>query len=167
MNGPMRYAGQAVIYAGFAALLGYFSVAPSYTYTPADRGEIKLSFTHGGQKRGGCRQLTAEEMAKLPPNMRVTRSCPRERVPVWVEMDVDGAPVYRATLRPGGLSSDGPSRAYRRFSLPPGQHRIALRLRDSERGEGFDYERQFDVGLGARQNLVVDFRAEAGGFVLR
>lgn len=167
MNGLMRYAGQAVIYGGFAALIGYFAAMPSYTYTRADRGEIKLSFSHGGQKRGGCRQLTAEEIAKLPPNMRVARSCPRERLPVLVEMDVDGAPVYRATLPPSGLSSDGPSRAYRRFSLPPGQHRIALRLRDSERSEGFDFERLFDVGLLARQNLAVDFRAEAGGFVLR
>ncbi|MCC6466811.1 MAG: hypothetical protein IT563_00705 [Alphaproteobacteria bacterium] len=163
----MRYLGQLAIYAAFAVLIGYFSVAPSYTHAPTDRGEIKLSFSHGGQKRGGCRQLSAEEIAKLPPNMRVARSCPRERLPLLVEMDVDEKPLYQETLKPSGLSSDGAARAYRRFSLPPGPHRIALRLRDSDRSQGFDYEGGFDIVLQPRQNLVVDFRTEAGGFVLR
>ncbi|MCC7045485.1 MAG: hypothetical protein IT562_02115 [Alphaproteobacteria bacterium] len=163
----LRYAGQAVIYGAFGLLIGYFSASPSYTYTPADRGEVKLSFSHGGQKRGGCRQLSAEEIAKLPPNMRVARSCPRERVPLLVEMDVDGKTLYRAILPPSGLSGDGASRAYRRFGLAPGPHRLGLRLRDSDRAEGFDYERAFDVVIEPRQNIVVDFRTEAGGFVLR
>lgn len=167
MNAAARYLGQAAAYALFAGLIGYFAVSPDYVYRAADRGEIKLSFSHGGQRKGGCRPLTAEEIAKLPPNMRRTQSCPRERVPVQVEMDIVGHLSYAETLRPAGLSGDGPSRAYRRFSLPPGSYRLNLRLRDSERADGFDYERILDVELRPRQNLVVDFRPEADGFVVR
>lgn len=167
MTGPLRCAGQALAYVGFALLLGYFASAPAYTYRPADRAEIKLSFSHGGQRKGGCRPLTPAEIAKLPPNMRRTQACPRERVPLVVEMDVASKLTHREILYPSGLSGDGPSRAYRRFQLPPGEHQLALRLRDSERAEGFDYERSFAVALRPRQNLVIDFRAEAGGFVIR
>lgn len=167
MNAAPRYLGQAAIYALFAALIGYLASAPDYTYRTADRGEVKLSFSHGGQRKGGCRALTPQEIAKLPPNMRRTQECPRERVPVVVEMEIAGQVSYREVLRPSGLAGDGPSRVYRRFSLPPGAHRVALRLRDSERAAGFDYERSFDVALQPRQNVVVDFRPEAGGFILR
>jgi len=159
-------AGQVLIYAGFAALIGYFAAAPSYRYRPDDRAEIKLSFSHGGQRRD-CRDLSAAEIAKLPPNMRVTRSCSRERLPVVVEVDLDDRPIYRATLPPSGLSRDGPSRAYQRFGVSTGRHRLTLRLSDSGRGSGFDYEKALDVDLQGRQNLVVDFRTEAGGFILR
>ena len=167
MTTARGFFGQALAYAAFALLLGYFAASPAYTYRPVDRAEIKLSFSHGGQRKGGCRQLTPAEIAKLPPNMRSDRSCPRQRVPVVVEMDVAEMVSYRATLQPGGLSGDGPSRAYRRFDLPPGRHRVALRLRDSERAAGFDYERTITVDLQPRQNLVIDFRPEAGGFVVR
>jgi hypothetical protein len=163
----LRYLGQAAAYALFAAFIGYFAAAPAYTYRPPDMAEIKLSFSHGGQRKGGCRPLSAEEIAKLPPNMRRTQACPRERVPVLVEMEADGRLLYRDLLPPSGLASDGPSRAYRRFALAPGAHRLELRLRDSERASGFDYQRIIDVELRPRQNLVVDFRPEAGGFVVR
>ncbi len=161
-----RIAGQVLVYAGFAALIGYFAAAPDYRYRPDDRGEIKLSFSHGGQRRD-CRELSAAEIAKLPPNMRVTRTCSRERLPVQVEVDLDDKPIYRATLLPSGLSRDGPSRAYQRFGVSTGRHRLTLRLNDTGRGSGFDYEKTVEVDLRGRQNLVVDFRTEAGGFILR
>ena len=40
----------------------------------------------------------------------------------------------------------------------------AIAPRDSARREGFDYTRSTDIELKPRQNFVVDFRAEAGGF---
>jgi hypothetical protein len=41
------------------------------------------------------------------------------------------------------------------------------RLRDSDRSEGFDYERTGVLELAPAQSLAIDFRAEMGGFVLR
>ena len=40
-------------------------------------------------------------------------------------------------------------------------------MRDSARTEGYDYQLDTEVELEALQNLVVDFRPESGGFILR
>ena len=44
---------------------------------------------------------------------------------------------------------------------------LVLRMRDTARTEGFDYSYDEVVELEPEQNLVVDFRAESGGFILR
>lgn len=159
------YAGQAVVYALFIAILGYLSDSPAYEHFPPDRALIKLSFAHGGARKGGCRKPTAEEIAQTAANMRRKLICPRERVPLLVELEVDGEVQLRESLAPSGLALDGPSRIYRRIELPAGAHRIVARLRDSERDQGFDFENGVDVTLRPGQNFVVGFRAEFGGFV--
>jgi hypothetical protein len=40
-------------------------------------------------------------------------------------------------------------------------------MRDSSRREGFDFERSATVMLAPRQNFVIDFHADAGGFIFR
>ncbi len=50
--------------------------------------------------------------------------------------------------------------------MAPGRHLVTARLRDSRRQEGFDYEHEQSVELSAGQNLVIDFRADTGGFRL-
>jgi hypothetical protein len=156
----------AVLFALFAAVAA-FSDWPRYQQLAADTAVIKLSFTHGSSRQADCRRRTAEELAKLPPNMRKPFDCPRSRGDVYVELDIDGQPVYRASLPPSGLSRDGPSRVYRRFVVSAGTHSIAARMRDTARTEGFDYVKSGEVILAAGQNFVVDFRAEANGFIFR
>jgi hypothetical protein len=157
-----RYIGQVTAYVAFAALIGYFAGAPAYTHFPPDQAMVKLSFSHGGQRKGECRQLTPEEIARLPPNMRRPVECPRERVPLLVELEVDGRVIYRDALPPTGLARDGPSHAYRSFAVAPGSHRIVVRLRDSPRSEGFDRVGVGDVELRAQQSLAIDFRSDSG-----
>ncbi|MGB8274284.1 MAG: hypothetical protein WCF16_03330 [Alphaproteobacteria bacterium] len=159
--------GQGAFYLILAAVLGYFASLPAYTYFPADRAQIKIGFAHGAQRREQCHRRTAEELAELAPNMRKQIACPRERLPVEIELDLDGQPLYRASRPPTGLFGDGPSKVYRSFQVAPGPHRIVARLRDSDRKEGFDYERDADVTLSPLQNFAIDFRAETGGFLFR
>ena len=66
MNKVLRYLGQAIIYAAVAVLLAYFADSPSYQRLPEGHALVKLSFAHGADRKGGCRQLSREEMAKLP-----------------------------------------------------------------------------------------------------
>lgn len=147
------------IIAGVAEL----SAWPSYRAIPEGTGVVKLSFSHGGAR--SCRQLTEAERAKLPPNMRRKETCDRRRLPVYVEMDLDGETVYRASLPSSGIAGDGPSRVYQRFLLPAGEHDVAVRLRDSTRAEGFDYAAERRIALAAEQSFAIDFRLIAGGFV--
>lgn len=158
--------GQAMTYAVFAAVLGYLANAPSYTRFPPDMAQITLGMVHGGQPKGECRERSREELAKLAPNMRKPRVCPRERLPVAIEIELDGRPLYAASLPPGGLWKDNPSHAYRRFTVSSGRHRLTMRLRDGKRPNGWDYERTEEIVLRPGQNLAVDFKAAAGGFIV-
>lgn len=163
--GPLPLLGQAAAYILFVAFLGVFSVAPSYTYLEADLAVIKLSFSHAGDRVGPCRRLSPEEIAALPANMRRSEDCPRGRLPLLVELEIDGEIATRRLLPPIGLQGDGASSVFQRFQVAAGKHRIVARLRDSARSEGFDYEREIEVELAPGQNFVVDFRAESGGFI--
>lgn len=161
---PLHLLGQAIAYAAFAGVIGYFSTRPAYTHLDPELALIKLSFSHAGQHKGECRQLSPEDLAKLPPNMRRPLDCPRERLPLQVELVLDGEVLYRGELPPSGLAGDGASTAYRKFPVAPGRHRLAARLRDSARPTGYDYEKEADITLHPRQNFVIDFRPALGGF---
>jgi hypothetical protein len=163
----LRWLGQAAAFAAFALLIGLFSDSPSYTYFPADMAQIKTSFSHGAQRKEECRRLSPEEIAALPPNMRRPMDCARERLPVVLELRLNEQLLYRGELPPSGIARDGPARVYESFAVPPGRHELLARLRDSDRGEGFDYERRQVVELAPRQSLAIEFRAETGGFIFR
>lgn len=162
---PIRLLGQAVVYALFFAFIGYFASEPVYTHRDPGAAAITLSFGHAGERKEPCRRLTPEEIAALPPNMRKPMDCPRERVPLLVELRIDGDLTYRASLPPSGHAGDGASSVFEQFSVAPGVHVVRVRLRDSRREEGFDYESEKSVELSAGQHLVIDFRADTGGFV--
>lgn len=163
----LAWLGQGVLYAFFALAIGVFSQWPPYRHLAADQALIKLSFSHHGQRVSACRQLGAEELAKLPPNMRAPTQCPRERAPVVVELDIDGRRVVHRVAAPSGLSKDGASTVYHRVAVAAGEHRIAVRLKDSATGNAFDYERTADVKIAPAHILVIDFDAEKGGIVLQ
>lgn len=163
----LRLAGQfaviVALFAGVAALSDW----PTYRQIPGNSGVVLLTFVHGADRKAECRRLTAEEIAKLPPNMRRVQDCPRVRRPIYVELDVDSRNVYQASLPPTGIAGDGPSRVYRRFVLPAGKHDVAVRMRDTSRTEGFDHERRDSVELSPDQLFVIDYRPESGSFVFR
>jgi hypothetical protein len=160
MNKALKYGGQAAVYLLIAVLIGYFANAPTYTRVPPDSALIKLSFAHAATRVGECRRLSREELAKLAPNMRKPTQCPRERLPVTVEMEVNGKIVYLDELPPTGLSGDGASRTYRRIVLPAGRHTLVGRMRDTDRTEGFDHVTEKEVELVAGQSLAIDFDSQ-------
>ena len=161
----LRLVGQIGVYGAFAALIGYFSDSPAYTYFTGDKAVIVLSFAHGANRKEACRRLSREELLKLAPNMRKPVSCSRERLPVVVRLELDGAEIFHSSLPPTGLSGDGPSRAYQRFVVPAGRHTLVAELRDTNRESGFDYTATKTIELRPTQSLAVDFRADVGGFV--
>jgi hypothetical protein len=167
MTRLLRLAGQfAVILALFAGV-AWLSDRPLYRQIPAGSGVMMLTFVHGADRRGECRRLSPEEIAKLPPNMRRVQDCPRVRRPIYVELDVDGRNVYRASLPPSGIAGDGPSRAYQRFVLPAGKYDVAVRMRDTARTDGFDHERRGTVDFAPSQMFVIDYRPDSGEFIFR
>jgi hypothetical protein len=167
MPSAFSFAGQAVVFAAVAAFVGYFAAHPLYHQVPEGDAQIKLALQHGGARVVDCRRRTAEELAKLPTTGRRPNDCSRERVPLAIELSVDGRPIYEDVLPPTGLSRDGASITYRKFLVPAGQHVIEAKLRDTKRSSGFDYEKRVEAELKPWQNLAIDFNAEKGGFLFR
>ncbi|NJD33048.1 MAG: hydrogenase iron-sulfur subunit [Gammaproteobacteria bacterium] len=162
---PVRWSGQAAAYAVLVASVGFLATRPAYTYLAEDQALLKLSFSHAGQPLKPCRRYTPEELAKLPFSERKATSCERGRWPVYVELDLDGQPVYRGTHEPAGLWNDGPSAVYVRFEVPAGRHRVVARLRDNGADSGFTAFAERTIELAPGENFVVDYRAAEGGFV--
>ena len=167
MPDALAIAAQALFYAGFAAAIGVFASWPTLPGLPDGTAQVKLSFSHSGARAEECRRLSVEELAKLPTSERRPTDCSRRRLPVSVQLTIDGNSFYEATLEPGGFSSDGPVKVYEKFVIPAGKHHIEARLRDSKREPGFDYNAAFDASLAPGQNLAIDFNAELGGFLFR
>ena len=165
MTRVFQYFGQALAYALFAVVIGYFATRPAYTHLDPDRAMIKMSFSHAGAHVEECRQLSQEELNKIAPNMRRPTQCLRARVPLQIELMLDGELIYRDSLPPSGVTGDGASTAYKKFPVDTGRHRLVARLRDSRRESGFDYEQSAEVTLLPQQNFVIDFRPEMGGFL--
>ena len=165
MTGWARMMAQVAVMTLVLAMVAVLADWPLYHPIPPHAAILKLSFTHGSDRQAECRRRTPEELARLPPNMCKPLECPRTRGSVYVELDVDGHTIFSASLRPSGLSGDGPSRVYERFVVPAGPHTVAVRMRDTPRSDGFDHAKSGEVVLAAGDNFVVDF--QAGGFVFR
>lgn len=158
-------AGQVVLYGAFAAFIGYFATDPVYRQIPDDIAVIKVSFSHLGDRE--CRKRTPEELAKLAPNMRAPMDCPRERSDIRFELDIDGESAVRHVLHPTGLYKDGISTMYRRLYIKAGTHKIAARMQDNVKQEGWKFAHEESVELKAAQNLVIDFHPDKGGLFFK
>lgn len=167
MTEALRAVLQIMMYAAFAAGIGYFATSPAYHYADPGNAVIKLSLSHAADLVEPCVPLTPEQIAELAANMRKTEACERERLPVVVELDIDGDKLVSLVAEPSGLWNDGPASVYQRIELPPGSYRVSARLRDTARTTGWDYEAATDVVLEAGRYFAVTFRPSTGGFSFR
>ena len=167
MRNALRILLQFVAYAALAATLGYFATQPPYQYADAGEASIKVSLSHATERIKPCKQLTQEEIAELAMNMRRTETCERERLPLVLELDIDGVTVVSMTAAPSGLWNDGPASIYERFEVAPGEHVIAARLRDTARADGWDYTTTETVELQPGRYFTITFKPETGGFSFR
>ena len=157
---------QAVCYAAFMAVVGYFATSPPYVHLREGDALVKLSLQHAGQRKEACHERTDEELAKLAPNMRAPTDCPRERASVRVAIEMDGKPLFDVTAPPTGFARDGASTVYRRITVPAGEHRFVARLGDTADG-ALGHLRTQAIVLKPGRVLVIDFDAREGGWIFR
>ena len=167
MAKPLRYLGQGLFYAVFAAVIGFFPTSPTYIHLPPDETLIKLSFRHAGQLIGDCHERTPEELARLPAYQRKgTKVCPRERADVVVNLEMDGKQLLYEVLRPTGWAHSSNSNIYRRIPVKAGLHVLKASLRDHA-GDDFNYVHEETVNLAPGRIMVIDFKAATGGFIFK
>lgn len=167
MAKPGRLLGQAFAFALFAGVIGYFSASPKYRHAPPGEALVRLAITQPGTIVGECRQLSEAELAKLAANMRAPVQCPRERSPLAVHVELDGAVLFDQMLPPSGLSKDGVSTVYRRFPVAAGVHRLQVKLNDDAAVRGFNFHRSETLVLKPGQIVTIDFNREHGGILLK
>jgi hypothetical protein len=167
MRNVARAALQIALYAGFAYMVGYLSFWPRYQYASPDMATVKISLSHATNRVEPCVELTPQQIAEYAPNMRRSQLCERERLPLFLELDVDGELALRIEASPSGMWADGNASVYERFDLAPGKHRIATRLRDTARSDGWDYSYEEDVIFAAGRYRTITFKPEKGGFSIR
>jgi hypothetical protein len=162
----LRILAQLLLYVPLMALIGMFSTAPRFDVIDPAQALVRLSLIHAAQRKQECRTRSADELAKLAPNMRAALDCPRERAPLKVELEIDGAIVYSRSVPPAGFKRDGAASVYHRLPLAAGRHRVVARLRD--RGEGaFNYVHEETLELAPGGTLLIDFAVNRGGFEFR
>ena len=158
---------QALLYTAFAVFIAYFSLSPSYRYADPGQAAIKLSLSHAAERVDECVVPTPQEINRRALAGEPLSQCGRERLPLTIELEIDGLVVYRGLARPSGLWSDGPASVYERFDVDAGVHTITARLRDTRRDEGWDYTHSERVRLTPQRYFTITFRAETGGFRFR
>jgi len=156
-----------VFYALFAAFIAVFATWPSYSLLAPGQALLRLSFSHPGKISTECRTRSAEELAKLPAQMRSAQDCQRERSPVRVRVELDGSSLVDEAFAPAGLSRDGASSAYRRIAISAGTHRIHVEFRDDVRASAAAYQRDATVEARPGQIVLIDFKPEQGGILIR
>ena len=166
MKQALRIAAQLALYVPLMALIGYFSTEPRFSMLGPDEALLRLSFIHAAERKEPCRERSAEELAKLAPNMRAALDCPRERAILLVELEVDGRIALRREVPPAGVQRDGNATVYHRLPLAAGRHRIVARLRDRP-GEDFNFVGETTLELAPGAALLIDFSKAKGGFLFR
>ncbi len=101
-------------------------------------------------------ELTSQEIKELLERGEEMPDCPRERVPLYVELKIDGETVLDKRYSPSGLFHDGPAYVYEKLTVPEGTHEIQLRMRDSRR-EVYNYTFTREMEFEPAEAAVIDF----------
>lgn len=163
----LQWAGQAVLYLLFAAFIGVFATWPAYSMLEPGRALLRLSFSAPGRISTECRQRSAEELARLPRQMRSAQDCQRARSPVQARIELDGSVLFEQSFAPAGLARDGASSGYWRAPIAVGTHRLRVQFRDDVRATAPSHVREATIEVREGQIVLIDFKPDHGGVTIR
>ncbi len=136
-----------------------------YAGPPQERPTLVVSFKHPGVGGEHCREVSAEENARVPAHMRRDRICERGRSPVRLRVYVDGALVHTRAYAAGGLRHDEPSTVLERIAVPSGEHDVRVDIGESRDAREWTFHfacrTRFD---GGRRRVILFDRSS--GFTL-
>ncbi len=154
-------AGGAAVAALLTVVVAVPSVGP-WRSAAANSPVLTVSLKHPGQVGEDCRPVSEEELANTPVHMRRAEICERRRADVRLQVRVAGELVVEAAYPPKGIWGDGNSIAVERVPVPPGEHRVELRLADGHDPEAWGWSDARTLRFVERERHVVMFRREDG-----
>ena len=109
-------------------LLGVEALAHLPLGKPAAGAAIRLAIRTAAGKIEICRDVAADELAKLPLHMRQPRICEERPVAYRLTLRVDGVTVHDVRAERRGLRSDRPLVIDDLVAVPAGGHDLAVSL---------------------------------------
>ncbi|MCU0507321.1 MAG: 4Fe-4S binding protein [Anaerolineae bacterium] len=121
----------------------------------AGDAQIRLAINHHGELLANARELPPDVVAKLPPGVDPALVLGGERVPVRLQVTLDGETLVAAEYRAGGLRREGSVYGLETVAVAPGARRLVVTLSD----DGGEPRVAFDAvaELVAGKTLVLVF----------
>ena len=146
-----------------------FSTSPAFTYHSDDEARLIVSFKKMTDRLTHCteaeRQARIEEAKTRRKHMRrQSNTCgSREKIPLDVEVFLDGKAVFSKRHYPVGFHGDGFIYVYKRFDIPKGKtHLKTLVTEYREDGSGASISFEEDVDFSSREVKVLGIHPEKG-----
>ena len=154
-----RAAGVAV--AVFAAVaVRWSSALPLGTRTARDQtAQLRLSLSARPERVERCRELSDDELAKLPAHMRLRTKCEGYSARYLLTIVVDERSLTSDTLRGGGLRHDRPLHVFREYDVTPGPQRVRVEVTRVDDGTP-STEEEHDRDRGTSSDTLLGGREE-------
>lgn len=111
--------------AGVLALIRLGSFTP-YTAERDVGAIVRLAWRARGQHVRECRELTPQELERLPVHMREKEVCEGRLLPYRLVVVVDGAQLVDRLVHGAGAREDRPLYVYEDLVVQPGTHRVVI-----------------------------------------
>ncbi len=99
-----------------------------YSAKAGDAARLRMSWRMRSVQVERCRELSPDEIARLPTHMRRTEECSGGLAPYRLEVRLDGRIVADEEIHGEGARQDRPIYVFRDIALPPGLHRLSVRF---------------------------------------
>ena len=152
----------AVVAVLAAVGLRWSSAFSSGTRTAREQpAQLRLSLSARPERVERCRELSDDELAKLPAHMRLRTKCEGYTAQYLLTIDVDGSRLTADTLRGGGLRHDRPLHVFQEYDVKPGPQQVRVEVtrvdeggkppeRDDDRDDREQRNASSDTLLGGR-----------------
>lgn len=132
----LTWRASGVVLAVLAAVaLRWSSVLPSGTRTVAGLpAQLRLSLSARPERVEHCRELSDEELAKLPAHMRLRTQCEGYSARYLLRISLGERQFTMDTLRGGGLRHDRPLHVFQEHDVGAGRQRLLVEVTRLDEG---------------------------------
>ncbi len=123
----LRRAAAALFAVTLTAAIVALSRAP-FKVTRDDQALLRVSWSGRPERIERCRELSDEELEKVPPHMRQRLECEGRSARYGVRVLSDGAVLSTDTVSGGGLRGDRSIHMLREYPVVPGPHTFAVEV---------------------------------------
>ncbi len=122
----LRISLQVLVPAGLLAAMAFGVRYP--IGQPPEQAKLMLLGRMVGERVRVCRDLTPEELARIPKHMQATgkQQCEQSLLPYRLRVWLNDALRIDATVRPAGIRADRPVYVQEELLLPPGSFAVRI-----------------------------------------